>query len=195
MMIKFMGKTKINKECYIYRTILLMFFCLTISGCCLTNQPGKIRPELNELKAGETAFFKRKYTQAETIFTSILNKNPDPNIKNTALYNLACTKLARSENKAEFIKAMELLNKWLPSKPAKAHFENPQLLIQSIREIEGLKKQDQLESLEKNKKINAIVENQTDKIIKLEKSIKTLKYQISELENIDHEVQEKRQAN
>jgi hypothetical protein len=43
--------------------------------------------------------------------------------------------------------------------------------------------------------MDALLKKKNTKICQLEKLIKTLQYQISELENIDQEIQEKRKAN
>jgi len=153
------------------------------------NQPG-----IDELKTGETAFFQKNYTQAAAVFTRIAKENTDPRVNDIARYNLACTKLAMAENEQAFDKAMIWLTQWHPFEPSETVSENPRLLIQLFREIADSKRQTQLESRKKNDTLSATVKAQNKKILKLKELIKTLQFQISELENIDQELQEKRNA-
>ncbi len=175
-----------------YWSLLLLVFAF--SGCCLVN-PGKMHPETIRLKAGEAAFFQGEYNRADALFSETAEKSQNPTIQNIALYNLACTKLALSDNEAEFVAAMELLKKWQPLKPEKPNLENPLLVIQIIQKVTRLKQQERLKYIKTNKQMKAIVKHQNHQISELEKMIKILQYQISELENIDQEIQEKRKTN
>ncbi len=192
------GKITLSKGCYLghgYGYIMVLCFYLTLSGCCLVNQTGKNNAEIKTLESGETAFFKEKYIRADEIFTLVANQSKDPRIQNIARYNLACTKLIRSETQENFAEAMELLNQWHPVKPLNTPIENPLLLIQNLKKIADTKTQDQLEFLKKNQEMEMRLKRQNTKNIQLEKLIKTLQYQILELENIDQEIQEKRKTN
>lgn len=193
---------KENKVCngcswgYHYCFIILLF-CYLPLGCHYKNYVGlkKNQPGIEEFKAGETAFFQKNYTQAAAVFTKVAKENRDPKFKNITRYNLACTKLAMAQNEQAFDEAMSLLNLWHPFQPVKTPTENPKLLIQLVREIADLKKQTQLESQKKINSLTATTKAQNKKILKLQKLTKTLQYQISELENIDQEIQEKRKTN
>lgn len=190
------GKTTISKGCsWGYGYILLLCFCLTLSGCYLGNQSGKNYAEIKILESGEIAFFKEDYTRADEIFTRIANQSKDPCIQNIARYNLACTKLIQSETQEKFTEAMAIFSQWHPVKSANNPIENPLLVIQTLKKIADAKKKYQLEILEKNQEMDALLNKKNTKISQLEKLIKTLQYQISELENIDQEIQEKRKAN
>ena len=176
-----------------YLSLLLLIF--VFSGCCFLNQPGKMHPETIRLKAGETAFFQEEYNRAGALFSETAEKSQNPRIQNIALYNLACTKLALSDNEDEFIEAMELLDNWQPLKPEKTNFENPLLVIQLLQNLTQLNRQERLEYIKTNKAMKAVVKHQNNQINELKKMIKILQYQISELENIDQEIQEKRKTN
>lgn len=210
------GKNKVGNGCfwgYRYCCIIMLFCYLPLVGCHpvtpITNSnPASNsnnesnatsvlksnQPEIDELKAGETAFFQKNYTQASAVFTRIAKGNTDPRIKNIARYNLACTKLAMADNEQAFDEAMIWLTLWHPLKSPETVSENPRLLIQLFREISDLNKNTQLESREKIKSLTATTKAQNRKILKLKELIKTLQFQISELENIDQELQEKRKA-
>lgn len=187
-----------KKSCcfdHVCRFVLVIFFCLILSGCRLVNVPEKNQFETNDLEAGEKAFLQKKYKDADTIFSLIVDRSKDPGLKNIALYNLACTKLVVSENEHEFTEAMKLLSRWNPSKKGKGHFENPLLMTQALRKIAEVNKKERLENLKKNKALDSIVKNQNKEILKMKQIVQTLQHQISELENIDQEIQEKRQTN
>jgi len=191
------GKTTISKGCswgHGYGYLLVLFFYLTLSGCYLGNQPEKNYAEIKILESGETAFFREEYTRADEIFTLIANQSKDPRIQNIARYNLACTKLIQSETQEKFAEAMALLSQWHPVRSA-ISIENTLLVIQNLKKIADANKKYQLEILKKNQEMDALLKKKNTKICQLEKLIKTLQYQISELENIDQEIQEKRKAN
>ena len=189
------GKTTISKGwSWGHGYLLVLFFYLTLSGCYLGNQPEKNNAEIKILESGETAFFREEYTRADEIFTLIANQSKDPRIQNIARYNLACTKLIQSETQEKFAEAMALLSQWHPVRPA-ISIENTLLVIQNLKKIAAANKKYQLEILKKNQERDALLKKKNTKICQLEKLIKTLQYQISELENIDQEIQEKRKAN
>lgn len=207
---------------YRYCCIIMLFCYLPLSGCHpvphVTNSSNagntsntsntsnagnagnativleNIQPGIEEIKTGETAFFQKNYTQAAAIFTRIAKENSNLRVNDIARYNLACTKLAMAENEQAFDEAMIWLNQWRSFEPSETASENPRLLIQVVQEIADLKKQTQLESQKKNLTLTATVKAQNKKILKLQELIKTLQFQISELENIDQELQEKRNA-
>lgn len=179
----------------VFRFFLIISLCFSASGCRPIELRGNIQPEINDLELGENAFFQKNYRGAEMIFTRIIDKNTDPERLNSAQYNLACTRLAGSETEEEIIEAMALLKKWHLSKEAENLRENPLLLIPGLERIVCLKEKEQRESLKKNERMVEIVNDQEKTIADLEQMIKTLKHQISELENIDQEIQERRKNN
>lgn len=197
MRLKFPYKNGVRKRYSLahgwgYLSLLLLVF--TCSGCFI-NQPGKMHPETIQLKAGELAFFQEEYNRAYALFSETAEKSQNPTIKNIALYNLACTKLALSENEDEFIEAMKLFDKWQSLKPERPKVENPLLVVQIIQKIAQLRQQERLECIKNDKEMKDIIQHQNNQINKLNKLIKILQYQISELENIDQEIQEKRKNN
>ncbi|MBU1343002.1 MAG: hypothetical protein KKE44_25140 [Proteobacteria bacterium] len=202
MIVDVIHKNHNSNGCYfdfVYGFILAMVFCFAISGCHPVKVPEKVpekmQSETNDLTAGETAFFQKNYNSADTLFNLIMEKSQDPNIKNIALYNLACTRLLTFQNEHEFIEAKKLLNMWHPLTEKGLHSENPLFLIQAFENILGVKEKERLESLKKNEDMDIIVKHQNKKILKMELMIKTLQHQILELENIDQEIEEKRKTN
>jgi hypothetical protein len=140
------------------------------------------------LKKGENAFLKGEYKTALPIFRAVYKNSNETVIKNVALYNLASLRLILSDNKADLYYAMGMLNSWKPSKNSSVLVENPLFLLLSIRKIIGITTKNRLQGKKRS----------DGKINKLQKMIKTLQYQISELQKIDKEIQaiqEKRKIN
>ena len=198
MTAEFNKKNRPFDGCYftpVFRFILVIFFFLTVSGCVPVKVPEKVNSETNDLEAGETAFFQKDYTAAHTRFSFMIKKSEDAEVRNIALYNLACTKLMTSGNEQDFSEAMGLLNNWKPSKKGRLHSENPLLMFQAFQKIANSKKKARLENLKKGQAMNTIVKHQNKKIMQLKQMIKTLQHQILELEHIDQEIQERRKTN
>jgi len=94
--------------------IILLLLSLAIVSCHPVQVMEKMKSAeiIDGIKVGEDAFFKKKYNEAETIFSHIYNNTTNSMIKNLAIYNLACTRLITSKSKKETRKAMIMLNKW-----------------------------------------------------------------------------------
>lgn len=195
---KFIDRVRDLKGCFlipVLRFFLIISLCLIGSGCSHIELSGSIQPETNDLELGENAFFQKDYRAAEKIFTMIIDNNTNPNRINSAQYSLACTRLAQSKTEQEINEAMALLKKWSLSTLAGNQIENAQLLIPGLEKTIKLKEKEQGEGLKKNKQMVEIMNDQKKTIVKLKQMIKTLKHQISELESIDQEIQEKRKNN
>lgn len=185
-----------NSYCFLfYQFMLVIFFCLNISGCYHMKTVGKTIPDTDNLERGEKAFFQEQYSTAAAIFSSVLERNTNSVVKNAALYNLACTKLITAKDETDIIKAVKMLDDWYPSEESNKHFENPLVLVKAFHQILNFNKKEHVKNINEIKKKGALVEKQGEKIIELEKLIKKLQHQILELENIDQETQEKRKTN
>lgn len=190
---KLINKDRDLKSCFlipVYVFLLIIFLGFIVSGCSPMERHAKIQPETKDLEPEENAF-----PQNDSKAVEIIDKDTDLERIDLALYNLACSKLARSETEQELIEAMALLKEWRQSKQAGYQGENPIHLIPGLEKTIELKEKERWESLKKNEQMVAIVKDQERTIVKLEQMIKTLKHQISELENIDQEIQEKRKNN
>lgn len=157
-------------------------------------EPVNFQPQTPDLGKGETAFLQGNYKAASQIFKRILNGNEEPDVKNTALFNLACTKLVTSGNEKEFQAAIQLLNQWKILKRPSVYCEDPRLLLPGFGKMSDFNTKERERCLKSKKTHQTLVKSQNQKIIKMEKRIKTLQHQISELESIDQEIQEKRKT-
>ncbi|MCD4741150.1 MAG: hypothetical protein K8R67_01525 [Desulfobacteraceae bacterium] len=188
------NKTKISKHILLCQSILLISLFLILSGCIQL----AVRPATqgeSALKAAEQTFLQVNYALAAERFKKvILDQNKNQKIKNSGIYGLACTKMMTAQNDDEFINAVALLNQWTSSKEEKMHFENPELLILAVSHMVYIKEQEKQKLLGQIGGLNTKVKKQNQESVEMQQLIKTLQHQISELENIDQELQEKRKA-
>ncbi len=171
-----------------YRYYLLIPLLITLSGCSGLNQYWMNHKRCAELKAGETAFLNGNYMKAQSVFTSIAKNSESTRTKNIALFNLACTRLVASKQDSDYRPPLKLLKAWKPPGKIRTDIENPRFAVLSLQKTAEALNQERIKNVEKEETI----QNQKQRIRALEKQIKTLQYQISELENIDHDIQEKR---
>lgn len=182
-----------------------LLFLLT--GCNAVQLVVSFDPELQQLREGEKAFDLGNYEEANDIFTEIYDSNVSKQTKNTALYNLACTRIITSKNEEDFINAVKLLDAWQKTYPSVIYVENPDLVISALKmrasaiikeHAQSLKQKIQVQEVLnrelKNKELKnmEIISRQSKTITELEQSLSTLQHQIAELEAIDQHLQEKK---
>lgn len=137
------------------------------------------------------------------IFQEIFNLSPNPEQKNAAAYGLICTKLMTAENKQIVHEALGALKKWAPLDRDASHIENPELMAQALGKLTQearteagrwslrIKKMARTHR-EEIEKLTSVRKDLQDRIFRLEAAMETLLHQISELETIDKDIQEKR---
>ncbi|MBF0232310.1 MAG: hypothetical protein HQK62_01985 [Desulfamplus sp.] len=226
---------------------ILLIFTFAAAGCSVLKPINELKSDKKIIDAGEDAFMQGNYQIAQAMFSKVISSSTNRRNKNTALYNLACTKLITAESDAEFIEAAEMLMHWKSSPKIPMYYENPQLIIKALiksthllkdknkddddfkgfnaisdmheaQEIDSIVKEtnqmnSRLDRLlreqdgkiktlnnlvkkqnEKIKLLNAIFKKETKEKEEMEKTINTLKHQISELESIDRKLQHKRKT-
>ncbi|MBF0204711.1 MAG: hypothetical protein HQK67_10460 [Desulfamplus sp.] len=125
----------------IFQFFLLLSLFTSNTGCSvLKSLDDKLHSDKKIIEAGEDAFIQGNYQLAETLFQKVISNSKNPRNKNTAIYNLACTKLITAESDAEFIEATEMLTHWKPSHKIPMYYENPRLIIQAVLNITDLVK-------------------------------------------------------
>lgn len=142
-------------------------------------------PEVQDLREGEREIGLGNYKKAEQIFTTIYESDADQETKNTALYNLTCTRMLTAENIDEFIGAVELLDDWKEANRGVFFVENPNLIVDALKEQVKVLQREQARLGQKALEAKVTIVNQ-------EKELETLQHQISELEAIDQQLQEKK---
>lgn len=167
---------------YIFFVILLP---LMLSGCGSMPLMHHLTPDSHQIKLGEKAFAAGKYQEAEKIFSEVYDGNSTKEAKNTALYYLASTRIITAQNTSQFMSAVGLLEEWKTSYPKLMYGEDPDVLKKAL-EVGSKNMAGQQQSLRR------IVANQKMQIGELQEDVKTLQHQISQLEAIDQQIQEKR---
>ena len=195
---------------------VLLILLLTAPGCSFVQIVVNSGPESQLLREGEKALKAGNYTKAENLFQEVYLSDAERSTRNTALYNLACTRMLLAENINDVTSAIALLDGWKQTYPSGIYTENPDYVISALqhsRELileeadqaarfeEKVKKSD----LAKSKISNSyrgqqkLVEDLTAQLQSLEttameyrKQIETLQNQKQELEEIDQQMEEKK---
>lgn len=140
-------------------------------------------------------FLQGHYAKALSEYEHEYASSTDPEVRDTALYGLACTQLVLARSEPEVDEAIANLEKWESGKGGAALSENPRLLVTALKfHNERLGKHSaqsaQLALLVKQK--DAVINEQNRKITQLTTTIEYLQKQLDELEAIDEILQEKR---
>jgi hypothetical protein len=150
-------------------------------------------PELETLSRAESAFFKGSYVLAEKLFAEVQRDTDKPQYKNQAQYGLICISIATAEGRDELKKALAMMAKWQkPGADIKGYMENPQMMFTALNKKTELLNCDTEIKVSTAKKKMAVSKEHQFEIEQLKSTIKKLEHQISVLEAIDLEIQEKR---
>jgi hypothetical protein len=150
--------------------------------------------EVRELRKGEEAFFQGEYQKAERLFSAISINSGNKEYQNYALYGIACSKMITAENAEEFKNAIELLESWKYVRQELAGYrESPRMIITAFNKKRHLLDREPEIKEVISKKSEAVVKKQQQEIQELKNTIEKLQHQISVLEAIDQDIQEKRQ--
>lgn len=156
-----------------------------MSSCSIVPVVISSNPDMQKLKQGETLFMQARYDEAELIFISVLEAHIPINTANTAVYNLTCTRIMQAQTLEDLSHALILLDNWRKTSQAIISVENPQMAITAQKQIAQI--------IDADLKAREIEEKKTRQtIVRQNKMIKTLQHQISGLEAIDQELQEKK---
>ncbi len=168
-----------------FSAFLLLVMAALMSSCSIVPVVISSDPDMQKLKQGETLFMQARYIEAEKVFIDVLEAHIPINTANTAVYNLTCTKIMQAETLEELSHALILLDNWRKTSQAIISVENPQLAITAQKKIAKI--------IDADLERRLIEENKNkQKIVQQNKLIKTLQHQISGLEAIDQELQEKK---
>lgn len=200
------------------RPLLVLVFPLILtallqSGCSYVQIVVSASAEAQLLRDGEKAFLLGNYQKAEELFEQVYLSETDGQTKNIALYNLACTRMAISETPDDYNKSVDLLKEWKKPYHSGFYIENPTLILTALKksnqtlrpESEKLQKDLQKTSKDLEKKRNEInqlhkkmenlrtlLQSYQEDNITAQEMIDTLQHQITELEAIDQQLQEKK---
>lgn len=183
-------------------TLMFLFVASLFSGCkvidVIDSWNGILEPpppdwELATLVEAENAFFEEKYLQAMELYLKVQDESEVDGFIQEAVWGLAGTKIALAANHEELREAVLFMQNWQRTTSNVNGFrENPQLMITALnRQLDNLECVPEIRYVT-TKKNSIVIKEQKEKISQLESTIEKLRHQISMLEAIDQELQEKR---
>lgn len=173
-----------NKHYFFSPFLLVLVSTMTVS-CSIMPVIISNDPNMQELKQGETLYEQRQYDAAEKVFLDVLDGHIPIKTANTAIYDLTCTRIMQSTTLEEVSDALLLLDNWQQSPQGLISVENSQMVITAQKKIAEIIETEIKARKRENKKANKTISRQ-------DKLIKTLQHQITELQAIDQELQEKK---
>ena len=164
--------------------------CLLQAGCQHLDGPSSTAPRRpSDLDAARTAFLNREYGAARQAFQRTMARTDIPGDLISAEYGLACVDMVTAGDEASFLAGLDRLLRHPGHDYRK---ENPELLVRALGHGIVLIRAAELRAGAEAEQYRARTDRQRKEIKKLENRVRTLEHQISVLENIDQELQEKR---
>jgi hypothetical protein len=150
-------------------------------------------PEFATLKRAESAFFEGKYMLAKNLFYEVERTSDKSHYKNQAYYGLVCISIVTAEGLEDMRKAFTMFSKWQKGgAEIEGYLENPRMMSVALNKKTKLFNCENEIKVITAKKKTVVSKEQQDEIEQLKSKIKKLEHQISVLEAIDLEIQEKR---
>ncbi len=176
---------KTHHSSYFLTLFMLLCTSVLLFSCSVVPVVISSDPDMQKLKLGETLFEQEHYKEAEKTFIAVLEAHIPINTANTAVYNLACTRIMQAKTLEDLSNALILLDTWRQTSQPIISVENPQMVITAQKKIAQIIEADVIARQLEDKKNKQIILQQS-------KMIETLQHQISALEAIDQELQEKK---
>ena len=183
-------------------TVILMVLSV-LSGCeairsmdSLNGILAKKAPadaEVETLYRAETAYFNNDFGLAKILYRKVKQNTDKPEYKNQAQYGLSCIAIIAANDITELRKSFRAISGWQkPENEAVGYQANPRMLIVALNKKANLLNcETEIKVVTTEKKMEVNKEHQLE-IEQLKQTIQKLKHQISVLEAIDQEIQEKR---
>lgn len=172
--------------------LLVLSLAAMLGGCSRVQLVVAFTPEVHEIRKGERLYQLGKYTEADAIFTTIYYSDASVESRNTALYNLVCTRIITAKDATDFINAIKLLDGWKNTYPSLNYVENPNLMIEALRVHSAQMAKEKKKAASEDAQNKTLIKEYTARIQDLEQTINKLNHQIEALETIDQQLQEKK---
>jgi hypothetical protein len=194
---------KIFDKISLCRVVIIIVLVTALSGCealrTMDSFDGILAaksppdPEIATLARAESAFFEGKYMLAKNLFNEVKRQSDKPQYINQAYYGLVCISIIHAEGLDDMKKAFAMMAKWQkPGADVQGYLENPQMMSVALNKKTGLLNCENEIKVITAKKKTVVSREQQEEIEQLKNTIKKLEHQISVLEAIDLEIQEKR---
>ena len=183
------------------------------SGCSVVQIVVNSTTEAQMLRNGDKAFLLGNYQKAEELFTEVYESKADAQTRNSALYNLACTRIAIASTTFEYNDGVLLLEEWKRPFNSGIYIENPALIVTALlksnellakeqkmlrKEITNRKNEATVQAVEIEKlrkkadSLKSLLTSYQEDNIGAQEMIEKLQNQITELETIDQQILEKK---
>ena len=192
-----------NDKMSLCRIVILIVLVAALSGCealrtmdsfdGILNTKLPPDPEVATLARAESAFFEGKYMLAKNLFNEVKGQSDKPYYTSQAYYGLVCVLIVTAESLDDMKKAFTMMANWQqPEGDLQGYLENPQMMSFALnKKAELLNCENEVKVITAKKK-TVVSKEQQEEIEQLKNTIKKLEHQISVLEAIDLEIQEKR---
>lgn len=149
--------------------------------------------EMGILLQAEYAFFAENYDLAVELYDGVRQSSENELFRNHALYGLASVAMITATDSTELQQAVELLQEWRePEGEFSGYEENPKMIAAALaRQVELFECEPEIRYVA-TKKEDDLLRQHREEIRRLKSTIIKLEHQISVLEAIDQEIQEKR---
>ncbi|MEE4241606.1 MAG: hypothetical protein V2I36_09070 [Desulfopila sp.] len=149
--------------------------------------------EIGVLLQAEFAFLGGNFELAEELYSRVRQSSENEVYRNSALYGLACVAMITATSFTELQQAIEQLQTWQePGGDFAGYEENPRLIATALaRQSELFECEPEIRYVV-TKKEDDLLRKHREEIRELKSIIVKLEHQISVLETIDQEIQEKR---
>lgn len=179
-----------------------MLCVFVISGCKVINtiegfngilDEAPADNEISRLLEAEYAFFSEKYDLSEKIYREVKKQSQKSVYQNAAHYGLACIRIATAQNTAQLEQGFTMMSEWQePGADTILYEENPKMIAVALNSNVGLIECEPDIKYVKSKPPVPPETQCQEQIERLQGTIEKLEHQISVLEAIDQEIQEKR---
>lgn len=186
----------------IFSSFFGLLLILGLSGCQVIQKIDSFNgildeappdPEISRLLDAEYAFFAENFKLAEDIYLEVKRESNNALYVNSALYGLACITIATAKDIETLKGGYAMLQQWQEPGAEVVRFEeNPRMIATALnRRLELLDLEPEIRYVTTKQKGNT-ANSCREEVEELKGTIKKLEHQISVLEAIDQEIQEKR---
>lgn len=168
--------------------LCLVFWGVMMPGCRAVGLHG---PSPHRLATATQAFYDQDWTRARNEFTALAAQPPASDAAVAGIYGLACVNMATAADVPSFLEALDSFS-GNGTEPYRVGPQNPELFIRAATRGIRLLEAAHTHQASRIKELSREKQRLVQKIRTLENKITTLNHQISVLERIDRELQEKR---
>lgn len=182
--------------------LLLAPLAMGLSGCVVVQKIDSLNgileapppdSEVGQLLQAEFSYYEGNYQLAEEIYTLVKESTKKDIYKNQAVYGLACIQIISAETIEELKEGFAMLEAWQePGGTVDGYEENPKMIAVALKAKTDLFECEPEIRYVTTKKKGELLEKHKNEIRELKLTIEKLEHQISVLEAIDQEIQEKR---